>query len=99
AAIAWYEEAEAIVRALGDRVWLADALYNTGTTAALVGDLASVTSRLAEGTEIGRELGDDSILGRFLQAAGYMAFMGDRLDEARGRSRKGSKSPFAARIR
>ena len=91
AAIAWYEEAEAIVRALGDRVWLADALYNTGTTAALVGDLASVTSRLAEGTEIGRELGDDSILGRFLQAAGYMAFMGDRLDEARGPLEEGLK--------
>ena len=91
AAIAWYEEAEAIVRALGDRVWLADALYNTGTTAALVGDLASVTARLAEGTEIGRELGDDSILGRFLQAAGYMAFMGDRLDEARGPLEEGLK--------
>jgi predicted ATPase/class 3 adenylate cyclase len=83
-AIAWYEEAEGIVRALGDRVWLADALYNSGTTAALIGDLGSVTSRLAEGTQIGRELGDDVILGRFLQAAGYMAFMGDQLDEARG---------------
>jgi predicted ATPase/class 3 adenylate cyclase len=84
AAIAWYEEAEAIVRALGDRVWLADALYNSGTTAALIDDLASVTARLDEGTQIGRELGDDAILGRFLQAAGYMAFMGDHIDEARG---------------
>jgi predicted ATPase len=83
-AIAWYEEAEAIVRGLGDRVWLADALYNTGTTAALIGDMASVSSRLAEGTQIGRELGDDAILGHFLQATGYMAFMGDRLNEARG---------------
>jgi predicted ATPase/class 3 adenylate cyclase len=84
AAITWYEEAEGIVRALGDRVWLADALYNSGTTAALIGDLGSVMSRLAEGTLIGRELGDDAILGRFLQAAGYMAFMGDQFDEARG---------------
>jgi len=83
AAIAWYEEAEGIIRDLGDRAWLADALYNTGTTAALAGDMESVTRRIAEGTEIGRELGDDAILARFLQAAGYMAFMGDQLEAAR----------------
>jgi len=84
AAIAWYEEAEAIIRGLGDRVWLADALYNTGTTAALTGDMESVMRRIGEGTQIGRDLGDDAILARFLQAAGYMAFMGDQLEAARG---------------
>jgi predicted ATPase/class 3 adenylate cyclase len=83
-ALAWYREAEEIVRGLGDRAWLADALYNTGTTAALIGDMPSVTARLDEGTAIGRELGDDALLGRFLQARGYMAFMGDDLDAARG---------------
>jgi len=83
AAIAWYEEAEGIIRDLGDPVWLADALYNTGTTAALTGDMESVLRRIEEGTAIGRELGDDAILGRFLQAAGYMAFMGDQLEAAR----------------
>jgi predicted ATPase/class 3 adenylate cyclase len=84
AAIAWYEEAETIIRGLGDRVWLADALYNTGTTAALIGDMDSVMRRIAEGTQIGRDRGDDAILGRFLQAAGYMAFMGEELEAARG---------------
>jgi predicted ATPase/class 3 adenylate cyclase len=84
AAITWYEEAESIVRGLGDRVWLADALYNTGTTAALTGDMDSVERRIGEGIQIGRDLGDDAILGRFLQAAGYMAFMGDQLEAARG---------------
>jgi tetratricopeptide (TPR) repeat protein len=84
AAIGWYRDTEDIVRGLGDRAWLADALYNTGTTAALIGDMATVTDRLGEGIRIGRELGDDAILGRFLQAQGYMAFMGDDLDAARG---------------
>jgi predicted ATPase/class 3 adenylate cyclase len=84
AALAWYLEAEAIVRGLGDRAWLADALFNSGETAALVGDMAAVEAKLAEGEAIGRELGDDSILGRFLQAAGYMAFMRDQLEAARG---------------
>jgi predicted ATPase/class 3 adenylate cyclase len=84
AALAWYLEAEAIIRDLGDRIWLADALYNTGTTAAVTGDMATVATRLEEGTALGRELGDDPILGRFLQAAGYMAFMSDDLEAARG---------------
>jgi len=84
AALTWYLEAEGIIRGLGDRAWLADALYNTGTTAAVVGDMATVRTRLEEGTAIGRELSDDAILGRFLQAAGYMAFMSDDLDAARG---------------
>lgn len=83
AAIAWYAEAEAIVRSLGDNVWLADAIYNSGTTAALVGDMPKVIAKIEEGTALGRELGDDAILGRFLQAAGYMAFMGDDLETAR----------------
>ena len=83
-ALAWYREAEDIVRRLGDRGWLADALYNTGETAALIGDMETVASKLGEGEAIGRELGDDAILGRFLQASGYMAFMGDQLDAARG---------------
>jgi predicted ATPase/class 3 adenylate cyclase len=83
-AIAWYQEAEDIIRGLDDPAWLADALYNTGTTAAVAGDMATVMARLDEGTQIGRDQGDDAILGRFLQAAGYMAFMGDQLDAARG---------------
>ena len=83
AAIAWYAEAEAIIRGLDDQVWLTDAIYNSGTTAALVGDMATVMVKIEEGTAIGRELGDDAILGRFLQAAGYLAFMGDDLDAAR----------------
>jgi predicted ATPase/class 3 adenylate cyclase len=83
-ALAWYAEAEDIVRQLGEPAWLADALYNTAETAALTGELDVAMARLAEGEGIGRELGDDAILGRFLQAAGYMAFMGDQLDAARG---------------
>jgi predicted ATPase/class 3 adenylate cyclase len=89
AAIAWYAEAEAIVRSLGDNVWLADAIYNSGTTAALVGDMPTVMAKIEEGTALGRELGDDAILGRFLQAAGYMAFMGDDLDTARSALEEG----------
>jgi tetratricopeptide (TPR) repeat protein len=58
-------------------------VYNTGTTAALIGDMPKVMARIDEGTAIGRELGDDAILGRFLQAGGYMAFMGDDLETAR----------------
>ena len=83
-ALGWYREAEEIIRGLGDRAWLADAVYNTGETAAVAGDMATVATKLAEGEAIGRELGDDAILGRFLQALGYMAFMGDQLDAARG---------------
>jgi predicted ATPase/class 3 adenylate cyclase len=89
AAIEWYGEAESIVRELGDRAWLADALYNSGTTSALVGDMATVTTKIAEGTAIGRELGDDAILGRFLQAGGYMAFMGDDLETAQSALEEG----------
>jgi predicted ATPase/class 3 adenylate cyclase len=89
AAIAWYAEAEAIVRRLGDKVWLADAIYNSGTTAALVGDMPTVTAKIEEGTALARELGDDAILGRFLGAAGYMAFMGDDLDTARSALEEG----------
>jgi predicted ATPase/class 3 adenylate cyclase len=83
AALGWYTEAEAIIRTLDDPVWLADAMYNTGTTAALLGDLPTVTAKLEEGVAIGRRLGDDEILYRFLQAKGYMAFMGDDLEHAR----------------
>ena len=83
AAEAWYLEAEEIVRDLGDRVWLTDALYNSGTTAALRGDMATTQAKLAEGQAIARELGDDAIVGRFVEAEGYMAFMGDDLDRAR----------------
>jgi tetratricopeptide (TPR) repeat protein len=89
AAIAWYAEAEAIVRNLGDKIWLADAIYNSGTTAALVGDVATVRAKLEEGTAIGRELGNDVVLGRFLAAAGYMAFMSDDLDKARSALEEG----------
>jgi predicted ATPase/class 3 adenylate cyclase len=84
AATAWYAEAEQIIRGLGDRAWLADAVYNSGTTAALVGDMETVTRKLEEGAAIGRELGDDRLVGRFVEYEGYMAFMGDDLDRARG---------------
>ena len=47
-ALRWYREAEDIVRGLGDRAWLADALYNTGETAALSGDMATVAAKLGE---------------------------------------------------
>jgi predicted ATPase/class 3 adenylate cyclase len=83
AAIAWYREAETIIRGLDDPVWLADALYNTGTTAALSGDMATVMERLTEGIAIGRTLGDDGIIGRYLGAQGYMAFMGGDYEAAR----------------
>jgi predicted ATPase/class 3 adenylate cyclase len=84
AATAWYAEAEEVIRALGDRVWLADAVYNSGTTAAVSGDHELMAAKLAEGIALGRELSSDEILGRFLQAEGYMAFMGDDLVKARG---------------
>ena len=83
AAIAWYREAEDIIRGLDDPAWLADALYNTGTTAALIGDMSTVMERLAEGIAIGRQLGDDGIIGRYLAAQGYMAFMGGDYEAAR----------------
>jgi predicted ATPase/class 3 adenylate cyclase len=80
---AWYVEAEQIVRELGDRVWLTDAVYNVGEMAALRGDLETVMAKFNEGMEIARTLGDDAILAHFLQAEGYMAFMADDLDTAR----------------
>jgi predicted ATPase/class 3 adenylate cyclase len=83
AATAWYAEAEAIIRELGDETWLADALYNSGETAALTGNMATVGAKLGEGLAIGRRLRNDKIVGRFLQAEGYMAFMTDDLPRAR----------------
>ena len=83
AAAAWYGEAEGIVRELGDREWLSDAIFNAAEVAALLGDLEAVEARFAEGKAIARELGDDVILGKFLMAEGYMAFMGDDLERAR----------------
>jgi predicted ATPase/class 3 adenylate cyclase len=83
AADAWYVEAESIYRELGDRVDLADALYNTGSMAALRGDMSTVFTKLGEGEAIGRELADDGIVERFTQAQGYMAFMTDDLERAR----------------
>jgi predicted ATPase len=83
AAEAWYGEAESIYRASGDRVLLADALYNTGSVAALRGDIATAFAKLGEGLAIGRDLGDEAIVGRFLQAEGYMSFMIDDQERAR----------------
>jgi predicted ATPase/class 3 adenylate cyclase len=83
AAEAWYVEVESIYRELGDRVNLADALYNTGSMAALQGDMATVNEKLGEGAAIARDLGDDDLIARFLQADGYIAFMNDDLDRAR----------------
>jgi predicted ATPase/class 3 adenylate cyclase len=83
AAAAWYSETEEIYRELGDKVALADALYNTGSVAAIGGDMETSFTKLAEGMTIGRELDDQAIVGRFAQAEGYMAFMIDDLDRAR----------------
>jgi predicted ATPase/class 3 adenylate cyclase len=83
AAEGWYREAEEIYRDLGDKVALTDALYNTGSMAAIGGDMETTFTKLAEGMAIGRELGDAAIIARFAQADGYMAFMIDDLDRAR----------------
>jgi predicted ATPase len=83
AAEAWYTEAEKIVRELGDRVWLTDAIYNSGSVAGLLGDMETAGAKFREGEAIARDLGDDVILGRFLEGEGYMAFMGDDLERAR----------------
>jgi predicted ATPase/class 3 adenylate cyclase len=83
AALAWYAEAEEIIRELGDRAWLTDALYNTATVAMLRGDVATTQAKFSEGSAIARELNDDAIIARFLAAAGYLAFMGDDLAKAR----------------
>jgi predicted ATPase/class 3 adenylate cyclase len=83
AAEAWYAEAESIVRDLDDPVWLADAVYNAGEIAALRGDMEIVAAKFAEGKAIGRAIGNDEILARFLQAEGYMAFMMDDFVSAR----------------
>jgi tetratricopeptide (TPR) repeat protein len=80
---AWYIEAEDIIRELGDRTWLADAIYNSGSMAGLRGDMEAVREKFQEGKEIARELGDDAILGRFLEGEGYMAFMTDDFAVAR----------------
>ena len=85
AATAWYEEAEAIYRELGDRRGLADALYNTGSMAGIRGDMERVRAIFGEGGSIARELGDDQLVTRFLEAEGYMAFMTDDFDTARPR--------------
>jgi predicted ATPase/class 3 adenylate cyclase len=83
AAKAWYDEAEALVREMGDRAWLTDAIYNTASVALLRGDLATAMAKLGEGSAIARELGDDAIIARFLEADGYLAFMTDDLPRAR----------------
>jgi predicted ATPase/class 3 adenylate cyclase len=83
AAESWYLEAEGIIRELGDRAWLTDALFNTGSVAMLQGDGETTAAKLQEGAAIARELGDDAIVARFLEADGYLAFMEDDLARAR----------------
>jgi predicted ATPase/class 3 adenylate cyclase len=83
AAEAWYGEAEAIVRTVGDRRWLTDAIYNSASIAMLKGDIATANAKLQEGAATSRELRDDAIVARFLQAEGYLAFMGGDLARAR----------------
>jgi len=85
AATAWYEEAEAIYRELGDRRGLADALYGTGSMDAIRGDHDAVRTAFGEGAAIARELGDDRLVVRFLEAEGYSAFMTDDFETARSR--------------
>jgi predicted ATPase len=83
AAQAWYDEAEAIVREMGDQAWLTDAIYNSASVAMLRGDVMTTEAKFQEGAAIARELGNDAIVGRFLEAKGYLAFMGDDLARAR----------------
>jgi len=83
AAKTWYDEAEAIVRDIGDRAWLTDAIYNTASVATLRGDMPTALAKFGEGSAIARELGDDTIIARFLEAEGYLAFMTDDLPRAR----------------
>ena len=45
--------------------------------------MPAVFEKLGEGAAIGRELGDDAIVERFMVADGYMAFMTDDLERAR----------------
>ena len=51
--------------------------------ALLRGDVPTTEEKHHEGAAIARELGDDAIVGRFLEAEGYLAFMGDDLGRAR----------------
>jgi predicted ATPase/class 3 adenylate cyclase len=83
AAHAWYEEAEVIVRELGDRLWLTDALYNSASVAMLRGDVATAQAKFDEGAAIARDLGNDAVTASYLAADGYMAFMTDDLARAR----------------
>ena len=83
AAQAWYAEAEDIVRELGDRAWLADAIYNTASVALLRGDMATTWAKFGEGSAIARELDDQSMIARYLEAEGYTAFMVDDFARAR----------------
>jgi predicted ATPase/class 3 adenylate cyclase len=83
ASAAWYREAEAIVRDLGDRAWLTDALYNSASVAMLQGDVETADAKFQEGSAIARDLRDDAIVARFAAAEGYMAFMGDDMARAR----------------
>jgi predicted ATPase/class 3 adenylate cyclase len=83
AATAWYEEAEAIFRELGDKPGLADALYNVGSMAAIAGDMQRVRTAFDEGAGIAREIGHDQLVKLYLEAEGYMAFMSDDFETAR----------------
>ena len=85
AATAWYEEAEAIYRELGDRRGLADALYNTGSMDAIRGDVEAVRAAFGEGAALARDLRDDRLVVQFLEAEGYTAFMTDDFETARSR--------------
>jgi hypothetical protein len=62
---------------------LTDAIYNSASVAMLRGDMTTTESKFVEGKAIARELGDDAIIARFLEAEGYLAFMSDDLARAR----------------
>ena len=82
ATVAWYAEAEDIIRTQEDPVWLADALYNSGEVALLAGQVDAANAKLAEAVAIARGTGDENLISRFVQAEGYLAFMTDDLDRA-----------------
>ncbi len=49
----------------------------------LQSDVERTRAKFQEGAAIARDLGDDTIVARFLEGEGYLAFMGDDLASAR----------------
>lgn len=80
---AWYVEAEAIYRDLGDRRGLADALYNTALMLSLRGDMEGSMAKIREGAALALQIGDPQLEFQFVSGEGYTAFMIGDLASAR----------------